>query len=168
MIDISVIPVFFAGILSFFLPCTLPVILGSLALINTPKTSRSNYTRLYRSILFSAGFILIYSLLGGLAGLLGGALSQSNVFTNTFIIPFFQKASGVLLILFGLIILFPVIVPKKVRPKNIGFRAPSWLKMDSLYAPFLLGAAFAFGWSACIGPIIGGGKPLWNIYILSY
>ena len=156
MIEISVISIFLAGIATFFLPCTLPVILGSLALLNPPQQKKLKYQRLYRAILFSIGFIFIYSVLGGLAGLLGGALSDSNIFANTFIIPFLQKASGVLLISFGLIIILPKIIPKRIRSRGRGFHVPSWLNMDKIYAPVLLGAAFAFGWSACVGPIIGG------------
>ena len=89
MIELSVLSIFFAGIATFFLPCTLPIIVGSIGLLHS--NSKKKRIILKKTILFSLGFTFVFVLFGGFAGLLGGTFSTSSIFINSNIIPIFKK-----------------------------------------------------------------------------
>lgn len=92
--------------------------------------------------LFMLGFTVVFVLLGASASALGGFLLEHRLW--------FQRVSGVLVIAFG-IFLAGFITPDFMERER-RFRASS--NLGSWGAP-LMGAAFAFGWTPCIGPILG-------------
>lgn len=127
---------FLAGVLSVLSPCILPVLPAFFA--NTFKERRA-ITKM--TLIFFAGFAVVFIAFGILAGVLGESLFNLP-YRNTlvFIFGFCLLALGVATIL--------------------GFSLPTILKRRSTFLDspgiFLTGVFFAFGWSACLGPILAG------------
>tara|TARA_B100001093_G_C26690919_1_gene954767 strand:- start:314 stop:1027 length:714 start_codon:yes stop_codon:yes gene_type:complete len=138
---------FFAGIISFLSPCVLPLIPGYLSFIcgtdleNLKKKSR--YFILKKSCFFVAGFSLIFILLGASSTFLGSFfLSESRIFSN-FI--------AIIIIFFGMYLLG--IINWNFLNKEFKFYISKY--SENLIFPFIVGMGFAFGWTPCIGPILG-------------
>ena len=154
MIELSVLSIFFAGLATFFLPCTLPVIVGSIGLLH--NNSEKKMIILKQTILFALGFTFIFVLFGGFAGFLGGTFSTSSIFINSNIIPILKKIGGIFLIFFGLTLFTPIKIFSILHIKTNNFRIPKWININSGWGAFSLGVIFASGWSACISPVLGG------------
>ncbi|WP_406676631.1 cytochrome c biogenesis CcdA family protein [Moorella sp. ACPs] len=139
---------FAAGMLSFFSPCIIPLLpayftyLGGSAAASgkAEELDRSFLAR--RAALFTAGFSLIFILLGASAGSLGSMLLRYR--------PFLNRAGGILIIFFGLQVAGIVRLPFLSQEKKwcLQPRAPGAVPS------FLLGMAFASGWTPCIGPVL--------------
>jgi len=138
---------FLAGLISFISPCVLPLIPAYISYVvgttfNEIKT-KSKLLVLKNSLLFVFGFSLVFIILGAGATALGTALINNlNIFT---------KVMGTFIIIFGFIMAEIIRVP--FLEKNINFLNNN-IKAGFL-SPFLLGLAFGFGWTPCIGPILG-------------
>ncbi|WP_018248480.1 cytochrome c biogenesis CcdA family protein [Orenia marismortui] len=143
MEDISIIIAFFAGIISFFSPCVLPLVPAYIGYITGSTTIRRRFFTLIRSIGFVLGFSLIFILMGASASYLGQLFARYKFI--------FTKASGILIIIFGLHItgLWKInLFYKQFRfsePKQAG----TWL------SSILMGIAFAAGWTPCVGTVLG-------------
>ncbi|GJL82692.1 MAG: cytochrome C biogenesis protein CcdA [marine bacterium B5-7] len=143
---------FIAGIISFLSPCVLPLVPGYLSFIageaiesgktTTGITSRLNVVGL--SLCFIFGFSVVFIALGAGATRLGSMLSQYRYELNLI--------AGVIIIVFGLFMM--------------GLLRLGWFARDmrfhgiisgkgGAFAAGTLGVAFAFGWTPCIGPILG-------------
>jgi cytochrome c-type biogenesis protein len=146
--DISLLVAFGAGILSFLSPCVLPLVPVYLATIYGQQlfTTTGFRIRLFlHSLLFVAGFAVVFSALGAIAGLTGYALSPNY--------GVLYKVAGVLLIALGLFMLAALKIPWLNYEKRLhtsGGGTPGYLRS------FLIGAVFSLGWTACVGPILGG------------
>ena len=150
MEEISFLVAFSAGLLSFLSPCVLPLVPVYLASLAGPdifatgaKTRRIPI--FLHSLSFVIGFSLVFSLWGAGAGLIGAAL----VAYSTII----QRVVGSLLIVFGLFMLAALKVPWLNYEKRL---TPSLGSTAGYLRSFLIGAAFAPAWTACVGPILGG------------
>lgn len=140
---------FGAGVLSFFSPCTAPLVPGYLALISEGagdgpaggEQARRRRT-LRASLLFVLGFVVVFVLLGSAAALLGGLVGPARRLVN-------QLAGGVMIVL-GLTMLGVVRVPFLSQDRR--FHPAS--RALGPARPALLGMAFAFGWTPCVGPIL--------------
>ncbi len=141
---------FLSGILSFLSPCVLPLIPGYLSYISglsLEELSRgTNQSRIviFRSILFVLGFSLVFTLLGASASALGNFLTRYNFI--------FSKIAGLIIMLFGLHLLGILRLSWLYYEKRIHW---GHIRSEHL-GPFIMGLAFAFGWTPCIGPILAG------------
>ena len=139
---------FGAGLLSFFSPCVVPIVPGYLSLVSgvaiggAPATRRQTERVVVASALFVLGFTVVFVALGAAAGLFGGLLEGGR--------PIFTRLAGVLMIVMGLLVIGLLRIPLLARDYRVHF-------VDRSYGPIgvvLIGMAFAFGWTPCIGPIL--------------
>jgi len=130
-----------AGVLSFSSPCTLPLVPGYLGFMSGVSSSRGR--TLAAAALFVTGFSLVFTALGAGASSLGSLLIEHRLLL--------EKAAGVLIILMGLLVLGVLQLPLLVRE---GRPLMEWARPGPSGA-LLLGVAFAFGWTPCVGPVLG-------------
>lgn len=141
---------FWAGILTFFSPCVLPLIPAYLSMISGVSASeilKENQKEVHKkvflnSLFFFFGFSAVFSIMGAAASFIGSFLLTHR--------DIFQKVMGAVLVLLG---------AHTAGFFNIGFlnyEKRAFLKSTdkSLFSSFIMGAGFAFGWSPCIGPIL--------------
>jgi len=152
MENVSLLMAFGGGLLSFFSPCVLPVIPSYVSYITgisfEDLTGEQNKRRiriitLKNSALFIAGFSLIFILLGASSSFLGRVLSdyQETV----------RKIGGALIVVMGLYIAGILKIGLLSQEKRFHLQN----KPAGLLGSFLVGTAFAAGWTPCIGPILG-------------
>ncbi|HJU89197.1 MAG TPA: cytochrome c biogenesis protein CcdA [Gemmatimonadaceae bacterium] len=137
---------FTAGLLSFLSPCVLPLIPSYVTFItgmSLDEVQRARRTALVHSLLFIAGFTLVFLALGATATVLGRALLVYR--------DWLSRIGGVLIILFGLYLLgaFNVALFARERRIHVADKPLGYL------GTLLVGMAFAAGWTPCIGPILG-------------
>jgi cytochrome c-type biogenesis protein len=135
-----------AGLLSFLSPCVLPLIPAYLSLVSgyglaDIRAGSGRFRVLARTLAFAAGFTIVFTALGLLfsgASMLLGGLSRT-----------ITLVAGILVIILGFNLVFDFI---KVLDLEARFHAA---KAPRGYAgAFLVGMAFAAGWSPCVGPIL--------------
>jgi len=150
--SISYFSALLAGGLSFVSPCVLPLIPGYISFISgvsledlTDKEKAQKHLGrvAINTIFFVVGFSLIFIALGASASFIGGWL-----FSN---LEYFNKIGGVLIFLFGL----HVAGVFKIRALNYEKRFHTTSKRFGIFGSVVIGMAFAFGWTPCIGPILG-------------
>jgi cytochrome c-type biogenesis protein len=141
---------FLAGVFSFLSPCVLPIVPGFISYIvgksfsdiqNSSK--KENLKLLPLIILFIVGFSIVFIIMGASIDFLSDFFYDLKKEMNIF--------SGILIIFLGLFFLGILKVPLLDLERKINFD-----KLHNLsFFPLLVGMAFAFGWSPCIGPILG-------------
>ena len=138
---------FFAGFISFISPCVLPLIPGYVSFIcGTTLNELDNKSKnfiLKKSIFFSLGFSLVFISLGATATFIGGFLLQNSKILSI--------VSGVIIIFFGMYLLELI----KINFLNKSFGNFNIKYSNNLLFPFIVGIGFGFGWTPCIGPILG-------------
>ena len=137
---------FAAGLLSFLSPCVLPLIPSYVTFVTgltIDDVQRSRRITLIHSLLFVAGFTLVFLLLGATATAVGRLLGYNRDWVG--------RIGGVIVILLGLYLLgaFNFSVFARERRLHLATKPLGYL------GTLLVGMAFAAGWTPCIGPILG-------------
>lgn len=152
MTDITIFVAFGAGIVSFLAPCVLPLVPGFLAYLGgiaiekkTPNALTSRFAMLHASAFFVLGFTAVFAVLGII---LRGALVQAGPGLQVFI----ARIGGAIVIFFGLYLMGLVRLSFLERPHIFAIHR----KFSSrALASFVFGAAFAAGWTPCVGAALG-------------
>ena len=149
--NVTLLAAFVAGFLSFVSPCVLPLIPGYISFVSgaSLEDMRAGHGAARRQVLLSSlafvlGFSLVFVALGASATAIG-----RFIFDN---LPILTKIAGALIIIFGL---------HMMGVFRLGFldnekRAQTQRKPAGPIGALLVGIAFAFGWTPCIGPILAG------------
>jgi cytochrome c-type biogenesis protein len=148
--EVSWIFAFLAGIVSFLSPCVLPLIPGYISLVSklsfNELTECSTENRIKKilipSIFFVLGFSVVFVLLGASASYVGVFLRENKILL--------LKISGIVIILFGLFSMDIIKIPQLYRERRLNLPH----RNVGLIGTFLLGFAFGFGWTPCVGPIL--------------
>ena len=143
---IKLIIAFGAGFISFLSPCVLPIIPGYISYItgkNLDEIEHNKKLVLLKTITFSLGFSFVFIILGIAASFIGNVLI---FFGNEL-----RIVAGAIIIIFSLNLLGFLNFSLLNQDKR--FETGSY--KDNYIFPFLVGAAFAFGWTPCIGPVLG-------------
>jgi len=148
---IGIFSAFLAGIVSFLSPCVLPLVPGyvsyiagqSLDGLRERAAFQEKFHVMGQSVMFTLGFSTVFIALGASATALG-------VYLRTFMFEANYVAGGI-------IVLFGIFMMGIFRLPWLGRDTRRFLNIrgDSPVSAYLLGAAFAFGWTPCIGPILG-------------
>lgn len=153
---------FAAGLLSVLSPCVMPLMPAYLSLISgvsvsdLQEMSVAEDTGMRRRVMkgslgFVAGFSAVFVLLGASATVIGRTLGTWEIEILGLTITFVQVA-GVVVVLMGLHLMGLLPIQWLYRDAHVRTE----FKPRGFIGTFVVGAAFAFGWSPCIGPILGG------------
>ena len=143
---IKLVFAFGAGFISFLTPCVLPIIPGYISYItgkNLNEIERDKRIVLIKTILFSLGFSMVFIALGITVSTVGNILL---FFSNEL-----RIGAGIIIILFSLQMLGLFNFQFLNQEKRIQTKSYK----DNYAFPFVVGSAFAFGWTPCIGPVLG-------------
>lgn len=138
--ELNILISFGFGVLSFFSPCVLPIVPGFFASFSLEKNNKTK--KIWSSLQFVLGFSFVFISLGALATSLGSFFTRNSSALG--------QLSGAVIILFGLFLLFPNLNTRYFYGENI-FKFGSINKFKFL----IMGFAFGFGFTPCIGPVLG-------------
>ena len=145
MVEATFLIAFVAGIISFFAPCVLPLIPAFLGFLAGTKIENASRSLLFwHSFLFVLGFGTVFSVLGVLLNsVLAYVAYDAQVWLG--------RVAGIIIILFGFYL--------------VGLIQPAFLMSEHKFAAkkfsnrsltsFVFGAAFAVGWTPCVGAVLG-------------
>lgn len=138
-----------AGVVSFTAPCTLPLLPGYVSYVSglSPADAEHRHVRgrvLTGALLFAVGFTLVFTAMGATASALGWFLARNTVWLN--------RIAGAFIVVMGLAFVGLVRLPWMHRERRLDLSR--FARGPGAAAP--MGAAFALGWTPCIGPVLAG------------
>jgi cytochrome c-type biogenesis protein len=148
--NVSIPAALIAGLISFLSPCVLPLVPPYLIYLtgatiehvaNDESTSASRRAVMVSALLFVLGFSTVFVLLGASASLIGGLI---HAWSGQLAI-----LAGIVIILMGLHFLGLTRIGLLMREGRVSIPKPV-----GLWGAYVMGLAFAFGWTPCIGPIL--------------
>lgn len=147
MLDVTFGGAFLAGILSFLSPCVLPLVPPYLCFITGASLqdiseSRSGFRALVPAFAFVAGFATVFIALGASASFIGNLMTEY--------LQQLTVVSGILIILLGLH--FTGLLPISLSNRELRFQVGR--RPTGILGAYIVGLAFAFGWTPCVGPIL--------------
>ncbi len=151
--NVSIWTSFVAGVASFLSPCVLPLVPGYISYVsglsldelsNSQDQGATMRKTLGGAALFVIGFSIVFTALGASASAVGRILLGN--------LPIINKIAGALIVIFGLHTMGVIRIPFLYYEKRFhtSGQAVRW------FSPLVMGFAFAFGWTPCIGPILAG------------
>ncbi len=151
MAEISYFYVVLAGLLSFLSPCVLPIVPGylcflagtSLDKIASGEDASKERNVFYFALSFVFGFSTVFILLGASATLLSGLIYEY--------LDILRVVGGIIIIIFG--IHFMQIIQLPFLNRDTRYQIESY--RPGIIGSYVIGLSFAFGWTPCIGPILG-------------
>src|SRR5512133_899981 len=149
--EVTYVGAFIAGLLSFLSPCVLPLIPSYITYITglsfadlqaEHPSHKVRQTSMLHSLAFILGFTVVFVLLGASATYIGSFLNQHA--------SFLRKAGGILIVLLGIHVTGLIPITMLLGEKRVTLHR----KPAGFIGTFLVGLAFAAGWTPCIGPIL--------------
>ena len=134
-----------AGLISFLSPCVLPLIPGYISYISGSSLNElieKKNVNLFPLILFTIGFSIVFIIFGAASTFLGNILLQNSYELRI--------VAGLIIIILSLHIIGLI----NLKFLNYEKRIQTNINKN-FFSPILIGTAFAFGWTPCIGPILG-------------
>lgn len=157
-----------AGLFSFFSPCIIPLLPVYISLFSSggiagdDGTSRRKFRVFLKSVLFVAGISVCFILLGFGAGALGSVISSKS----------FLTVMGLIVIILGLHQTGLIHIKWLYHEKKVDWERT---RRGDYIGAFLLGLTFSFGWTPCIGPVLGAilglsatsSQPLYGAFLMA-